>query len=118
MPRIQILELPEVHLGEATETPFAVVIDQADDDLYADLAPTDTDGHEQSRSAHLAEQLGARAVLCFHGTIEVPANDTSAYATPTMVVRVEGDADSSSADLADQIRRGIEQARATYGHSA
>jgi hypothetical protein len=76
MARLQILELP----GGSDDRPsFVLVIDQADGDLLADLAPTDADGHERSRSAHLAEQLGARAVLCFHGTIEIPANDTTAY---------------------------------------
>jgi hypothetical protein len=32
MPRIRILELPMVHIGEASETPFAVIFDQVPDD--------------------------------------------------------------------------------------
>ncbi|MFF9269090.1 hypothetical protein [Streptomyces rochei] len=63
----------------------------------------------------MVERTGARAVLVFEDTIEIPANDVSAYATPTMVVRVEGDADSGSADLADQIRR---DAQAAYERTA
>ena len=105
MARLQILELPEGSNDD--RPPFVLVIDQADDDLYADLAPTDTDGHEQSRSAHLAEQLGARAVLCFHGTIDIPANDTTAYldggsgnAEPEVVVKLgDQDIDAIAAEL-------------------
>ncbi|MFC7906461.1 hypothetical protein [Streptomyces nigra] len=119
MPRIQILPLPE---GASDERPpFALVIDQADEVILESLAygvAYDSDHGQRPLRDALKDELGARAILCFAETIEIPANDTSAYVTPTMVVRVEGDADSSSADLADQIRRGIEQARATYGQSA
>ncbi|MEU3683761.1 hypothetical protein AB0E99_22875 [Streptomyces sp. NPDC030592] len=112
MPRIQILPLPE---GTSDERPpFAVVIDQAprDEPLFTALR------EDMDLNASLADRLGARAFLCFEDTIEIPANDVSAYATPNMVVRIEGDADSGSADLADQIRRGIEHAQATYGRTA
>ncbi|RSR98031.1 hypothetical protein EF913_28285 [Streptomyces sp. WAC04189] len=107
MPRIQILPLPE---GVSDERPpFALVIDQVDSEaLLRDLGDHDA----------LVERTGARAVLVFEDTIEIPVNDVSAYATPTMVVRVEGDADSGSADLADQIRRRIEDAQAAYGRTA
>ena len=108
MARIQILPLPE---GASDERPpFALVIDQVEGDaLIRDLGD----------HGDLIERLGARAALVFEDTIEIPANDTSAYVTPTMVLRVEGDADSGSADLADQIRRGIERAQAThYGRTA
>ncbi|MGN7137248.1 hypothetical protein [Streptomyces pseudogriseolus] len=108
MARIQILPLPE---GASDERPpFALVIDQVDSEtLLRDLGDHDT----------LVKRTGARAVLVFEDTIEIPANDTSAYVTPTMVIRVEGDADSGSADLADQIRHGIERAQAAhYGRTA
>ncbi|MFI1723925.1 hypothetical protein [Streptomyces sp. NPDC020489] len=112
MPRIQILQLPEGTKDE--RAPFILVIDQAprDEPLFTSFC------ENLELSGSLAERTGARAVLCFEDTIEIPANDTSAYAAPTMVIRVEGDADSSSADLADQIRRGIEDARAQYGRTA
>ncbi|AYD81693.1 hypothetical protein SEA_KROMP_92 [Streptomyces phage Kromp] len=112
MPRIQILPLPE---GASDERPpFALVIDQVPADTLDAFRTLDvTTGADAT-----ADSLGARTILMFADTIEIPANDTSAYATPTMVIRVEGDADSGSADLADQIRRGIEHAQATYGRSA
>ncbi|MET8818467.1 hypothetical protein [Streptomyces rochei] len=119
MPRIQILPLPE---GVSDERPpFAVVIDQADHETLHSLAygvRYDSDHGERPIRDALKDDLGARALLVFADTIEIPANDVSAYATPTMVVRVEGDADSGSADLADQIRRGIEDAQAAYGRTA
>lgn len=118
MPRIQILPLPE---GASDERPpFAVVIDQAEDVILHSLAygvAYDSEHGQRPLREALKDELGTRAILVFQETIEIPANDVSAYATPSMVVRIEGDADSGSADLADQIRRGIEHAQATYGRS-
>lgn len=66
MARLQILELPMTHIGEATETPFVLVIDQC---------------HLESLDAHSAvdeywqrvkEQVGARAVIVTNETIEIP----------------------------------------------
>ncbi len=114
MARIQILPLPA---GTSDERPpFALVIDEYLPRRYAigpdQPAPVD-------EFAGVAEKIGARAVLVFEETVQIPANDTSATVTPTMVIRVEGDADSGSADLADQIRRGIERAQAAhYGRTA
>ncbi|MFJ2007012.1 hypothetical protein [Streptomyces chartreusis] len=82
-----------------------------------DLAPNPEDDVKTDAQAALAESVGARAILCFRTTMDIPANDTSAYAQPTMTVRIEGDVDSGSAELADQISRGIERANATYGRS-
>lgn len=120
MARIQILPLPE---GASDERPpFALVIDQADDAILQSLAygiAYDSGNGQRTLHEALKADLGAQAILCVEGTIEIPANDTSAYVTPTMVIRVEGDADSGSADLADQIRRGIERAQAAhYGRTA
>ncbi|MCX4232007.1 hypothetical protein [Streptomyces ortus] len=70
MARLQILELPEVFVGEASETPFVLVLDQVDDELAEDITRWPED---------VATRIGARQVLCFPGTIDIPANDTTAY---------------------------------------
>ncbi|MGW1015591.1 hypothetical protein [Streptomyces niveus] len=73
MARLQILELPE---GAGDDRPpFVLVIDQV---------PTDEDKFDAIRRdlgtpEDLVERIGARAVLVFEDTIEIPANDTSAY---------------------------------------
>jgi hypothetical protein len=115
MARIQILELP--YDTKTDEQPFAVVIDQVDEATFQSLAfgtAYDSDNGQRPLREALKADLGARAILCFEDTIEIPANDVVSAAEPSMVIRVEGDADSSSADLADQIRRGIERAQAAH----
>jgi hypothetical protein len=68
MARLQILELPE---GTGDDRPpFVLVIDQVDDELAEDIARWPDD---------IAKRIGARQVLCFPGTIDIPANDTTAY---------------------------------------
>jgi hypothetical protein len=81
MARIQILELPATGRGDSVETPFALVIDQADDSIRAAFdrnADVETrslpDGTMYSLQRPLAEQLGARTVLVFDGAIEIPAS--------------------------------------------
>src|SRR5690606_21061240 len=69
--RLQTLELPE---GSADDRPpFILVVDQYEPPPYpADVNdPGPFDG--------IAEKIGARAVLVFENTIDIPANDTSAY---------------------------------------
>lgn len=74
MPRIQILELPTVpHENGLDETPFAVIIDQLGTEESADHIRQDIRDH------NLAEALGARHVLAFQDTIDIPANDTSPF---------------------------------------
>lgn len=87
MARLQILELPEG--AEDDRPPFILVIDQA---RAEDFYPAD-DGQtmwqafttrlvtEDPRRA-IAEQTGARAVLVFEDTVDIPANDTTAYSGP------------------------------------
>jgi hypothetical protein len=72
MARLQILELPE---GSGDDRPpFVLVVDQVPRDepafeaLRRDLADND-----------IAPRIGARAVLAFEETIDIPANDTTAY---------------------------------------
>lgn len=68
MPRLQILELPTEHHGDDMSTPYLLIIDEvprgddALDALRKDLADND-----------LAARTGARSVLCFEATMELPA---------------------------------------------
>ncbi|MBK3572601.1 hypothetical protein JHN63_01930 [Streptomyces sp. MBT65] len=68
MPRLQILELPTEHHGDDMSTPYLLIIDEAPSDdaafdaLRRDLADND-----------LVARTGARAVLCFEATMELPA---------------------------------------------
>lgn len=73
MARLQILELPEGSNDD--RPPFLLVVDQV---------PTDEAGFDALRrdlmDDYLAARTGARAVLVFEDTIDIPANDTSGYA--------------------------------------
>ena len=68
MARLQILELPEGS-GD-NRPPFLLVVDQADEATADDIARW---------PSNIAECTGARHVLVFEGTVNIPANDTSAY---------------------------------------
>ncbi|MFF0588415.1 hypothetical protein ACFYWD_20860 [Streptomyces sp. NPDC003781] len=73
MARLQILELPEGSNDD--RPPFVLVVDQV---------PTDEAGFDALRRDlgtpdDLLERIGARAVLVFEDTIDIPANDTSGY---------------------------------------
>ncbi|MFF8299575.1 hypothetical protein ACF07M_30005 [Streptomyces globisporus] len=75
MARLQILELPE---GAGDDRPpFILVIDEY-------VARRYTTGLDQPKPVSefdgIAEQIGARAVLVFEDAIDIPANDTSAFA--------------------------------------
>ncbi|MDX3455055.1 hypothetical protein PV396_24460 [Streptomyces sp. ME02-8801-2C] len=89
MARIQILELPTVCRANGDdETPFVVVIDQLGDDEASERF------HQDIGDGNLAEAIGARQVLAFQDTMDIPANDTSAYVTGTTGdVRLEFQAD-------------------------
>lgn len=72
MARLQILELPE---GAGDDRPpFILVIDQADYDSLSSLSAA-LEGWQ-----NVKDQIGARAVLVFEDAIDIPANDTTAYA--------------------------------------
>jgi hypothetical protein len=70
MARLQILELPE---GASDQrAPFVLVVDQYEPPPYpGEPWPQQFDG--------VAEKIGARAVLAFETTVDIPANDTTAY---------------------------------------
>ncbi|NML55384.1 hypothetical protein HHL19_16570 [Streptomyces sp. R302] len=69
MPRLQILELPEG--ADDDRPPFALVIDQADEALIGSLLCT----KREDPDFDLASRIGARTVLVFEETMEIPAND-------------------------------------------
>jgi len=70
MARLQILELPEG--SDDDRPPFILVFDQLGEDDFENLAVVD-------QVERLKEQAGARAVLAYPGTLDIPANDTTAY---------------------------------------
>ncbi|MER5843703.1 hypothetical protein ABT099_26110 [Streptomyces prasinus] len=73
MARLQILELPE---GTGDDRPpFVLVVDQVDGELAEDIARWPDD---------IAKRIGARQVLCFPGTVDIPANDVSAYVSGSL----------------------------------
>ena len=88
MARLQILQLPE---GASDErAPFVLVIDQADEVFRLAMAPTAVTMREAQSS--IAEAIGARSVLVFPGTVEIPANDIPVGPEGYPVrLRVEGD---------------------------
>ncbi|MFJ3794950.1 hypothetical protein ACIPSJ_01540 [Streptomyces sp. NPDC090088] len=73
MPRLQILELPTEHHGDDMSTPYLLVVDEAPHDPAARAAfLQDLKDHD------LVARTGARAVLCFESTMELPANQVVA----------------------------------------
>lgn len=118
MARIQILELPTIYGKDGTdETPFVLVIDQVHEEAFAHLDHGVTikdDGARTSVHRRLAEQLGARAVLAFEETVEIPANevpvDPDGY---PLKIRVEGDFEQ----FREQVQQEIAKAQADMMHS-
>lgn len=101
MARLQILELPE---GSGDDRPpFAVIIDEV---------PRDGDIDPAADYSNVAQQLGARAVMIFHDTVTIPANevpvDPDGY---PLKIRVEGDFDQFREQVQDEIRKASEQLR-------
>jgi hypothetical protein len=69
MARIQILELPTEHHGDDMITPFALVIDRCEG-VALELVET-----IESHWRRVGEQIGARGVLIFMESVEIPANE-------------------------------------------
>jgi len=114
MARIQILELPTEHHGADMVTPFALIIDQAGPSLV-----DETGLLRQGLQQNLRDQLGARAVLVFEDTIDIPANEVPVDPDGYPVrVHVEGDFEKfreqvqeeiakAQAEVADALRQGL-----------
>jgi hypothetical protein len=75
MARLQILELPE---GTGDDRPpFVLVVDQYEPRRY--MMGLDQTQQSIDEFDGIPEKLGARAVLVFADTVDIPANDTTAY---------------------------------------
>jgi hypothetical protein len=68
MARLQILELPMVHNGDPSETPFVLVVDEWS-------SPPEGDA---SHFNEIADKIGARYILAFDTTVDIPANNVTA----------------------------------------
>lgn len=96
MARLQILELPTEHHGDDMITPWLLVIDQVDDETAADIARWPDD---------IAKRTGARHVLCFTETIDIPVNETPVDPDGyPLKFRVEGDFETFREQVQDEIR--------------
>ncbi|MGW4493762.1 hypothetical protein [Streptomyces sp. NPDC004376] len=102
MARLQILQLPEVVVGSVSETPFVLVIDQAPRDENSAAFRDDLVNNK------IADRLGARAVLVFEDTIDIPANEVPVGPDGPIRVRVEGD----FAQFREQVQEEIAKAQA------
>ena len=95
MARLQILELPEG--ADDDRPPFVLVVDQYE--------PVEASPEQFLRHQNVAEQIGARAVLVFEETIEIPANETpldpDGY---PLKIRVEGDFEQFREQVEEEIR--------------
>lgn len=103
MARLQILELPTEHHGDDMTTPYLLILDQADDQLTEDTTNWPED---------MVKRTGARAILCFHSTIEIPANGTVANSdSHTVIVKAEGD----STTVREQVEQALRDTKAHVG---
>ncbi|MGW7087523.1 hypothetical protein ACWGH2_29060 [Streptomyces sp. NPDC054871] len=73
MARIQILELPEG--GSDERPPFVLVVDETAPQRYI----LGSDNPFRDYWQDIADKIGARAVIVTPETIDIPANDTTAY---------------------------------------
>ncbi|MFF3324956.1 hypothetical protein [Streptomyces sp. NPDC002889] len=106
MARIQILELPE---GAGDDRPpFILVVDQYQPQRYV-LGPCDEQPQTVNPFEGLANQVGARAVLVFEETIDIPANEVPVDPDGYPVrLHVEGDFDQ----FREQVKAEIAKAQA------
>jgi hypothetical protein len=83
MARLQILELPE---GSADDRPpFVLVVDQTVPQRIA----LGADAPYRDYWHDLAQQIGARGVIVTPETVDIPANDTTAYLDSEAEARAE-----------------------------
>lgn len=97
MARLQILELPEG--ADDARPPFILVIDQVDEGTADDIARWPDD---------ISKRTGARHVLCFSETIDIPANEVplDENGQPLFLkVHVEGEFEKFREQVQDEIRK-------------
>ncbi|WP_394436283.1 hypothetical protein [Streptomyces sp. SGAir0957] len=111
MARLQILELPTEHHGDDMITPFVLVIDQADEATLSNLREQASRGDGDPLDYNpISDQVGARAVLVFEETVEIPANNpqTSTSGTKTEL-RFDGQPWPSSEGVQAAIQEALSQ---------
>lgn len=104
MARLQILELPTVERPDGTEeTPFLLVVDQYEYQRYVLGADQEAPVSEWDG---LAEKIGARHVLVFPETVDIPANETPVDPDGyPLKIRIEGDFETFYEQVQDEIRK-------------
>lgn len=104
MARLQILELPAIERPDGTEeTPFVLVIDQYEYPRYT-LGPDQE--APVSEWEGVAEKIGARQILVFNETIDIPANDVPVDPDGyPLKIRVEGDFEQFREQVQDEIAK-------------
>lgn len=101
MARLQILELPEG--GGDDRPPFVLVVDQY---VPLDVGPTLLREPTPQRYQSFAEQTGARAVLVFEETIDIPGNDVPVDETGHPIkFRIEPDFETFREQVQEEIRK-------------
>lgn len=108
MARLQILELPTIYRDEGPdETPYILVIDRVDDETAADIARWPDD---------IATRTGARHVLCFSETVDIPANETPVDPDGyPLKFRVEGDFEQFREQVQQEIAKAQAEVSRTLG---
>lgn len=118
MARLQILELPE---GSGDDRPpFVLVVDQYEP---LDVGPTLLREPVPQRYQGIAERVGARAVLVFEETVDIPGNDVPLDPDGYPVkMRIEPDFETFREQVQGEvyaaqeaIRRGIRYVKDHYG---
>lgn len=115
MARLQILELPTVYREDNSETPFVLVIDQATETTVATVR---TGGDPSAVFSNyldglVARAIGARAVLVFEETIELPANQIAMEdgLTYPVTLKVTGDFRDFHDQASAEVRKAAERLR-------
>jgi hypothetical protein len=109
MARLQILELPEG--ADDDRPPFVLVVDQ----VSADEPAFDALRRDLGDHGDLLVRIGARAVLVFEETIDIPANEitlTEAAEGNVVRLRVEPDLTGFREQVMAEVARAQADARA------
>lgn len=125
MARLQILELPEG--ADDTRPPFVLVVDQASEAIAKALTPAESEdvsyetAIKRLTGLSIAEQIGARAVLVFEDTIDIPANEITISDTTdgtdgnVVRIHVEPDLDGFTDKVMAEVAKAEADAMARLG---